>query len=75
MLVSKTDKRYQLLRSTLIEARKAQGLHQSGLAKKLGVSQQFISKVETGERQLDFVEAIEIARALSVDVKTLLKGM
>jgi len=75
MLVPKSDKRYQKLRDTITAARKAKGLHQADLAKKLKVSQQFISKVETGERQLTLVEAIEMARSLSIDIHALIKKL
>jgi len=50
-------------------------MHQADLAKQLGVSQQFVSKVETGERRLDMVETIEIARVLSLDLHALIKKL
>jgi len=75
MLVPRKDKRYQILRDTIITARKAKGLHQSQLAKKLGVSQQLISKIETGERLVNMVELIDIARALSIDIHALIKKL
>jgi hypothetical protein len=37
------------------------------LAKKLGRPQSFVSKFERGERRLDVIEFLEVAKALSVD--------
>lgn len=37
------------------------------LAARLGKPQSFASKVETGERRLDFVEFVDWARALGVN--------
>lgn len=51
----------------LIELRRAQGVHQSELARRLGKHQQFISKVENRVRRLDVVEFYEYVRALGVD--------
>ncbi|EEL2472722.1 helix-turn-helix transcriptional regulator, partial [Salmonella enterica] len=43
------------------------GLTQKQFAEKVGKPQSFISKVESGERRLDFVEFIHLARLLSLD--------
>ncbi|MBL4838821.1 MAG: helix-turn-helix transcriptional regulator [Kordiimonadaceae bacterium] len=72
MLVPRNDERYQTLRDAMVAARKAKGLHQSQLATKLGVSQQFISKLETGERLLTIVEAIDLAHILGIDLNDLI---
>jgi transcriptional regulator with XRE-family HTH domain len=57
---------------TLIEARRAFGLKQAELAERLGKPQSFISKVERGERRLDVVELLIIARAIGADEMELL---
>jgi transcriptional regulator with XRE-family HTH domain len=56
----------ELLR-VLVSARRDAGLRQIDLAQRLGKPQSFISKVERGERRLDVVELIVIARAIGAD--------
>ena len=56
----------------MADARHAAGLTQVQLAKKLGRPQSFISKVEQGERRLDVIEFLEVARALKTDPRRLL---
>lgn len=51
----------------LVSARKACGLTQTELAEQLRKPQSFVSKYERGERRLDVVELIEIARTLEID--------
>ncbi len=59
--------RYRRFREILIEARKARKLSQEALANRLGRIQTFVSKYERGERRLDVVEFLEVARALEID--------
>jgi transcriptional regulator with XRE-family HTH domain len=42
-------------------------MSQTELAQKLGQRQQFVSKYESGERRLDIVEFVDVARALNLD--------
>ncbi|WP_443969600.1 helix-turn-helix domain-containing protein [Sphingobium sp. CR28] len=65
------SERYRSLIKKLVEARNAAGLSQSALALKLGTHQQFVSRYEIGERRLDVVEFIDIARLLNVDLAIL----
>jgi transcriptional regulator with XRE-family HTH domain len=58
---------YTRLIATLVAVRKAAGIRQHALAKKLGRPQSFIAKYEGGERRIDVVEFIAIARALGAD--------
>jgi transcriptional regulator with XRE-family HTH domain len=55
-----------------VEARKSAGLSQQELARRLKRSQSFIAKLEVGERRVDVVEFIEIARALGKEPTELL---
>jgi transcriptional regulator with XRE-family HTH domain len=61
------------LRRLLRQRRKQCGLTQAALATVLRQHQSFISKYESGERLLSFVETIDLCRALDLDPKTLLK--
>ena len=51
----------------MVGARKAAGLTQHALALRLKKPQSFVAKYEGGERRLDVVEFIAIARALGAD--------
>jgi len=51
----------------LVAVRHVSGIRQQTLAKKLGRPQSFIAKYEGGERRIDVVEFIAIARALGAD--------
>jgi transcriptional regulator with XRE-family HTH domain len=51
----------------MVGARKAAGLTQQALALRLEKPQSFVAKYEGGERRLDVVEFIAIARALGAD--------
>ncbi len=58
--------KYEHLRKRLIVARKAAGLTQVELAERLGRPQSFASKYERGERRLDVVEFLEVAKAIGI---------
>ena len=60
-------KRYERLRSLLVDARTASGLTQQGLAERLRRPQSFVSKYERGERRLDVIEFLEVTHALGVE--------
>jgi transcriptional regulator with XRE-family HTH domain len=55
-----------------VGARKAAGLTQRQLAAKLKRSNSFVWKLEAGERQVNVLEFIEIARVLNVKASTLM---
>jgi transcriptional regulator with XRE-family HTH domain len=59
----------------MIRARKAAGLTQQELAKRLRRPQSFVAKYEGGERRVDVVEFIEICKAVEVDPNKLLKAL
>jgi transcriptional regulator with XRE-family HTH domain len=53
---------YRALLNTLKQARKAAGLTQAQVARKLSKPQSFVSKFESGERRIDFVELQYLAK-------------
>jgi transcriptional regulator with XRE-family HTH domain len=57
----------------LTRARKDAGIVQQELADKLGKPQSFVAKVERGERRIDIIEFIAIARAIGRDPLRLMK--
>jgi DNA-binding transcriptional regulator YiaG len=63
---------YDRFRALLVEARKSRKLTQADVATRLGRPQSFVSKYERGERRLDVVEFLEVARAIGVDPKRLI---
>ncbi|KZY03908.1 MULTISPECIES: helix-turn-helix domain-containing protein [unclassified Sulfitobacter] len=63
---------HEALRAALIAARNQAGFTQAQLAKRLKCHQSFVARVESGERRIDVVELIVLARALGVDPGTLL---
>lgn len=62
-------KEYSKFLSVLIEARKGADLSQQDLAGKLDRPQSFVSKYERGERRLDIIEFLHVARALGLSAK------
>jgi transcriptional regulator with XRE-family HTH domain len=58
---------YQRLIEFLVATRHKAGIRQQALAKKLGKPQSFVAKFEGGERRLDVIEFITIAKALGAD--------
>lgn len=58
---------HRFLRQQLISARKAAGLTQDDVARRLNRPQSFVAKYEGGERRIDIVEFIAIVRALEGD--------
>jgi transcriptional regulator with XRE-family HTH domain len=60
------------LTQALIAARKASGMTQQELAERLGRSQSFVAKIELGERRVEVVELVEIARILGASTASLI---
>ncbi|HDC4530280.1 TPA: helix-turn-helix transcriptional regulator [Enterobacter asburiae] len=63
---------YQRVISALKKARKEKGITQAQLAEALGKPQSFIAKVESGERRLDVVEFVHLARLVDADVQRII---
>ena len=61
------SRKYRHFRTLLTDARLRAGLTQAALAKRLGRPQSFVSKFENGERRLDLIEFLDVARAVRLD--------
>ncbi|MGB8287131.1 helix-turn-helix domain-containing protein [Rhizobium ruizarguesonis] len=69
MNVAKTlgTERHRALIALLVEKREASGLTQTELAEKLGEYQSFVARLESGQRRVDVIEFLELARILNFD--------
>lgn len=64
---SSFSEKYAYFRQLLVRKRREKELTQTQLAEKLKRPQSFVSKYESGERRLDLIEFLEIARSLRAD--------
>lgn len=58
-----------VFREFLKETRVAKNLTQADVATSLGLPQSYVSKYESGERRLDFVETVHVCEALGMKIK------
>jgi transcriptional regulator with XRE-family HTH domain len=58
-------RKYRAFLVKLRQAREEAGLRQSDVARALRKPQSFVSKCESGERRVDFIELLEFARLYS----------
>ena len=65
--------RHRALIAAIVEARDATGLSQREFAKKLNRTNNFVWRIEAGERKVDVLEFIEIAKAAGLDPQELLR--
>jgi len=71
-MASVYSEEYQRVINALKKARKEKGITQAQLAEALGKPQSFIAKVENGERRLDVVEFVHLARLVGVNISLIL---
>lgn len=69
------DPRYNTFQKALVNARQKTGLTQQEVAFRLGRTQSFISKYESGERRLDVIEFVEVCQALGIKPLSILKNL
>ena len=67
------QRKREVLRDVLEEARRSKGLTQANIAEFLGRPQSFVSKYENGERRLDVIEFLEVCQALSIEPMSVLE--
>lgn len=66
------SRRHRAFCATLVTARKALKLSQHDVAARLKTSQTVIARIEIGERRVDVVEFIDLARVLHLDPREVL---
>ena len=71
MLTERYSEKQEALRRALRQLRTVQGITQSALSQTLGVHQSFVSKYESGERTLSYVDVFDICAAIGVSVPLL----
>lgn len=64
---------YKAIIANLKKARQEKGLSQAEVAKRLGVGQSFISKIESGQYRLDILQLQQFARIFSKSLTSFLK--
>jgi ribosome-binding protein aMBF1 (putative translation factor) len=69
LLQAEYQVRYREFLSRLREARRQAGLTQAEVAERLGKPQSFVSKCESGERRVDFVEVLAFSRLYHVSLE------
>ncbi|TPI09924.1 helix-turn-helix transcriptional regulator [Mesorhizobium sp. B4-1-3] len=67
--------RHKSLIAMLIERREASGLTQTELAARLGEYQSFVARLESGQRRVDVVEFIDLAKILGFDPSAAIKRL
>jgi transcriptional regulator with XRE-family HTH domain len=61
------SRRYKALIGLLVARRQAAGMTQSDLAARLGKSESFVARLETGQRRITVVEFMTLAKILRFD--------
>ena len=69
------EQMYTAFTTSLRDERKKAGLTQPKLAKKLRRPQSYVSKYERGDRRLDVIEFLEVARAIKFDPSEFLQRL
>ncbi len=64
---------HRRLRTTIKRLRKKQGLTQKALAKRTGVTREYIARLELGRHDPMFSTLVKLAKALNVNVRELLE--
>ncbi|TIR25972.1 MAG: helix-turn-helix transcriptional regulator [Mesorhizobium sp.] len=67
--------RHRMVAAALASQRRAKGMSQTEVAKVLGRHQPFIANIESGERRVDLVELMDIAKIIDLDVVALVRTL
>ncbi len=69
------SRQYTSFIEKLIDARKEAGFTQQQVAGRLGKPQSFVAKYENGERRLDVIEFLAIAKILKANPKAIIGAL
>ena len=61
------SRRHRALCALLVAARKSAGISQHDLALRLKTSQSAVARIEMGERRVDVIEFLDLARVLKIN--------
>jgi transcriptional regulator with XRE-family HTH domain len=64
--------RHRKLAELVAEQRRAKGLSQQAVAARLGRHQPFVANVESGQRRLDVIEFLQVAKAIGFDPRAMI---
>jgi transcriptional regulator with XRE-family HTH domain len=67
--------RHEALRLLLAKERKAAGLTQADVAAKLGRYQSYVAMIEAGQRRVDVVEFLELAKAIGFSPQSAIRKL
>jgi transcriptional regulator with XRE-family HTH domain len=62
--------RHEALRALLVRERKAAGLTQADVAERLGRYQSFVATIEKGQRRVDVIEFLDLAKAIGFSAES-----
>jgi transcriptional regulator with XRE-family HTH domain len=68
-------RRHKILVKWLREERTRKGLSQSDVAKRLGEHQSWIARLESGQRRLDVIELLIVAKAIGFDAAKMVRRL
>jgi transcriptional regulator with XRE-family HTH domain len=66
---------HKALIALLVDKREAAGLTQAQLAEKLGEYQSFVARLESGQRRVDVVEFLELAKVLGFNPREAIQAL
>ncbi len=69
------SKRHALMAEAIGDQRRAAGLTQAEVAKRLDRHQPFMANIESGDRRVDVVELIDIGEIIGLDVSALVERL
>ncbi|WP_404924980.1 helix-turn-helix domain-containing protein [Mesorhizobium sp. ORM16] len=69
------SQRQKMIAAALARQRRAKGMSQAEVAKVLGRHQPFIANIESGDRRVDLVELLAIAKIIDLDVIALVRDL